>query len=65
MMMMVKIFGVDTSVSVSDQRSLFHRTLFDLFTFSQFLSRILVLGFLVPLFVMLLLHDRWGHQVLR
>ena len=63
MMMMEIIFVVDTSVSVSDKRSLIHRGLFDLFTFPQFFTRVLILGFLVPLLVMLL-QDRCGHQVL-
>ena len=61
--MMVMVFDVDTSVSVGYQRTLIIHGLFDLLTFPQFFPSILVLGFLVPLLVMLL-QDRWGHQVL-
>lgn len=61
--MMMVVFVVDTSVSIGYQRSLIHRGLFDLLAFPQFLPRILVLGLLVPLLLMLL-HDRRGHQVL-
>lgn len=52
--MMVMVFDVDTSVSVGYQRTLISHDLFDLFTFPQFFPCIFVLGFLVPLLVMLL-----------
>ena len=64
MMMMEMIFVVDTSVSVSEKRSLIHRGIVNLFAFPQFLARILFLGFLVSL-LMMILQDRLGHQVLR
>ena len=54
MMMMEMIFVVDTSVSVSEKRSLIHRGIVNLFAFPQFLARILFLGFLVPFLMMIL-----------